>query len=182
MRTLDEEIDGLYALPLDEFVAARNELARTVRAEGDRAGADRVKALRKPTVSTWAANQVARRDRDGMRALLQAGERLREAHADLVAGGSPRELRSATEAEREAVAKLVAGAREILADAGQTATEATLERVAKTLHAAALDDEARELLERGRLERDLDATGFGPLPASLPPRRRAAPGPSPRPE
>ena len=44
--TLADETDGLYALPLEEFTAARNELARRLRREGRREQADEVAALR----------------------------------------------------------------------------------------------------------------------------------------
>ena len=39
----DEELDGLYASPLEDFVSRRNELAKRLRAGGDKAAADRVK-------------------------------------------------------------------------------------------------------------------------------------------
>ena len=165
------EIDRLYTLPLGEFVAARNELAKALRKAGDRAAAADVKALAKPTVSAWAVNQLARSERQGVRTLLAAGERLRAAQERVLAGGPARELRDAADAERKAVARLVAAARVVLADAGLAATETTLDRVGETLRAAAVDEEARDLLERGRLTRDLDAAGFGPLPASLPASR-----------
>jgi len=51
---LEERLDELYALPLDEFTAARNELAKALRAEGKREEADAVKALAKPSVTAWA--------------------------------------------------------------------------------------------------------------------------------
>ena len=170
MAQAEEEIDRLYELPLGDFVAARNDLATALRKAGEREAADEVKALAKPTVSAWAVNQLARRKRDGVRALLAAGERLREAQASVLAGGSPGELREASEAERVAVATLVRAAEGILAAAGHAPTEATLGRVGETLRAAAVDEEGRELLERGRVTRDRDATGFGPVPAALPPR------------
>ena len=60
---LEEEIDSLYAGPLDEFVRERDELARRLNREGDREACARVKALRKPTVGAWALNQAVRRRR-----------------------------------------------------------------------------------------------------------------------
>jgi hypothetical protein len=56
------EPDDLYALPLEEFTAARNELARSLKAAGDADEAARVKKLKKPPVSAWAVNQLARDD------------------------------------------------------------------------------------------------------------------------
>src|SRR5437773_10087717 len=56
---LESEVDRLYQLPLSEFTAARNALAKTLK--GDEAA--RVRALAKPTVVPWAVNQLYWRDR-----------------------------------------------------------------------------------------------------------------------
>ena len=170
MTAADAEIDRLYALPLGEFTAARNDLAKALRTNGDREGADDVKALEKPSVAAWAVNQLARGDAATLRELLTAGERLRDAQAAVLGGGSPAKLREASAAERAVVARLVAKARDVLQSAGHSPTDATLDRIAETLRAAAVDDDARALLERGRLTRELEATGFGPAPGALPPR------------
>ena len=47
----DERVDALYGLPLDEFTAARDALAKDLRKEGECPGAEWVKALRKPSGS-----------------------------------------------------------------------------------------------------------------------------------
>jgi len=58
---VDAEVEGLYGLPLEEFIKARDALARRrAREAGKEAGAA-VKALRKPSVAAWALNQLARR-------------------------------------------------------------------------------------------------------------------------
>jgi hypothetical protein len=98
-----------------------------------------------------------------VRSLLVAGEKLRTAHADLLGGGRPDELRQASDAERKAITHLVASAAGLLSAAGHAASESMLDRIATTLQAAAVDAEGRVLLEQGRLTRDLDPTGFGPL-------------------
>jgi hypothetical protein len=98
-----------------------------------------------------------------VRSLLVAGEKLRTAHADLLGGGRPDELRQASDAERKAITHLVASAGALLSAAGHAASESMLDRIATTLQAAAVDEEGRVLLEEGRLTRDLDPTGFGPL-------------------
>ncbi|MFL6185898.1 MAG: hypothetical protein ACJ745_13955, partial [Actinomycetes bacterium] len=56
----DDGVAGLYRLPPGEFVAARDQLARQLRAAGGREAARRVAALRRPSISAWAANQLAR--------------------------------------------------------------------------------------------------------------------------
>jgi hypothetical protein len=166
----ENAIDDLYGKPLDEFTAARDALARELRKEGENAVANRVKELRKPTISAWAINQLVRRERMQIRSLLVAGEKLRRAHADLLGGGRPADVREAADAERKAIGHLVSSAAEVLSEAGHSASESALERVATTLRAAAVDEEGRAALEQGRLTRDLDPTGFGPVELAAKPR------------
>jgi hypothetical protein len=161
----DAEVgDELFGLPPEEFVAARDELARRLRREGEAEAAKRVKALRRPPLSAWAVNQLARGPEGGLGELLAAGERLRAAHQAALAGEGAAELRAAAKAEREVVAALVLAALELLREAGHPTTEATRDRVAATLHAAAASPEAAELVGGGRLTADLDPSGFGSVP------------------
>jgi hypothetical protein len=153
--------DELFGLPPEEFVAARDELARRLRRGGDAEAAKRVKALRRPSLSAWAVNQLARGRGPGLEGLLAAGERLRAAHQTALTGEGAAELRAAAKAERDAVAGLVREAMALLAEAGHATTEATRDRVAATLHAAAASPEAADLVGNGRLTADLDPSGFG---------------------
>jgi len=50
--------DELFRLPLSEFTAARNALAAKLKKDGDSEESDRIKALSKPPVSAWVANQL----------------------------------------------------------------------------------------------------------------------------
>jgi hypothetical protein len=154
--------DELFGLAPEEFVAARDDLARRLRREGDPEAARRVKALRRPPLSAWAVNQLARGP--GLDRLLEAGERLRAAHLAALAGEGAAELRAAARAEREAVAGLVEAALGLLREAGHPTTDATRDRVAATLHAAAASPEAADLVRGGRLTADLDPSGFGTAP------------------
>ena len=147
--------DELFGLPPEQFVAARDDLARRLRREGETEAARRVKALRRPTLSAWAVNQLARGQAAGLDRLLAAGQRLRAAQQAALGGEGAEELRAAAKAEREAVAGLVEEALELLREAGHPATDATRERVAATLHAAAASQEAADLVRDGRLTADL---------------------------
>jgi hypothetical protein len=140
-------------------VAERDRIVRGLREEGRGADADQVKALRKPSVSAWVINQLTRQERRQVDLLLDASHRLREAQQGLLAGGERRRLDEAATTQREALRQLGEAARRMLADAGRT-SETTLNRVMKTLQAAAVSPEGRELLARGRLTGDLEATGF----------------------
>ena len=167
---VDKQIDRLYTVPVDEFVERRNELAASLRKGGNREAADEVKGLRKPTVPAWTVNQLARREKMRLRGLLTAGERLRKAHEKLLAGGSPETLQAARDDERAAIAELAGAASSLLAEAGHPASEATLDRVRETLHAAAADEEIGRRVRAGRLAREeaVSGFGFGSAPAATP--------------
>ena len=168
----DKQIDRLFTLPVDEFVERRDELAASLRKDGNREAADEVKGLRKPTVPAWAVNQLARREKMRLRSLLTAGERLRKAHEKLLGGGSPEALQAARDDERAAIAELAGAAASLLTEAGHPASEATLDRVRETLHAAAAYEEIGQRVRAGRLEREEAVTGFG---FGTPPSPRAKP-------
>jgi len=171
----------LYALPLDEFTPARNELAKQLAAGGDKAAADAVRALRKPSVPAWAVNQVARRDPKGVTALFDTGKQLRAAQQKLIRSGDTAAVKEATVAERAAVRALVDDAKSILTEAGHAPNEATLERIADTLYATAVDDEGRELVRTGTLTKELKRVGFGDVGGlSVVPGARAPASPKPK--
>jgi hypothetical protein len=169
--------DELYALPPAEFTRARDERAKALRKEGRREEADAVKALRKPTVAAWALNQLARTRPEQLERLLAAGQGLRAAQEELLAGGDRKALQRAAATEREVVAKLADSATGLAAEAGERAGPALREKIAETLHAAALDEETAEELRAGRLVREREAIGgFGAVAAGAPAAGRAARG------
>jgi hypothetical protein len=96
---LDEARDALYAAPLEEFVALRAKLAASRKAEGDKAGAKAVLALRKPSTAAWGLNELARRHPELLEALYAARSRAEEAQS---AGSAP-ETRDAIFAYRAAL-------------------------------------------------------------------------------
>lgn len=160
---LERELDALYALPLDEFTKARNDLASRLKKAHQEEAATSVRALRKPSVVAAAANALARSEPKLVAALLEAGDRLRDVQQRSLAGEVEQaEVTEAAAAERDAVRRLVTAGRELLA------TPAALDRLAQTFRAAAVDAAARPLLERGRLTEELNAVGFGPLEAVAP--------------
>ncbi len=179
------KIDELYGLPLDRFVPERTALSRRLRADGRREEATEVAARSKPSVAAWAINQLVRTQQKELTALLKAGDALRQAQDGVLGGqGDGRALRAAAEAERTAVDALVGRARGLLTSEGHQLSASILERVAETLHAAALDDQARALVRPGCLERELRHVGFGaglgatspPQPARAAPKRRPPAG------
>jgi hypothetical protein len=154
---LEAELDNLYSAPPESFIRARDDLAQRLKQAGQLEVATTVKQLRKPTIPLWAVNQLARRYPDEVRALLEAGDRLRVAQQAALRGES-QELRAATAAERELLRSLTQRGEELLRETGHSADP---KRIAGTLRTAAVDPAGRELLEQGRLGEELEATGFG---------------------
>jgi hypothetical protein len=174
-KAVEQVADELYALAPGEFTGARDERAKALRKEGHRDDADAVKALRKPTVAAWALNQLARGRPKELGRLLAAGENLRAAQEELLAGGGRKAFQDAAAKERDEVAKLADEATKLAVEAGERASPALTDKVAATLHAAALDEETAEELRTSRLVREREAIGgFGGVTAAGPaPARRA---------
>jgi hypothetical protein len=167
---LDAELDALYDLPLESFTKARNDLAARLRKAHQSEAAAEIRGLKKPSAVAWAANRLARDDPKQVTALLEAGERLRDVQQRALEGkASGDDVGDAAAAERDAIRALLASARKRL---GSKATPTLLDRLSQTLRAAAVDEEGRSLLARGRLTEELKAIGFGPLEAVKPSKRR----------
>src|SRR5678816_1545408 len=56
--SLENAVDGLFQLPLSDFIAARKALAARLKQLGHPTEAERVKVLAKPSTSAWAVNQL----------------------------------------------------------------------------------------------------------------------------
>jgi len=160
-KTIDNDIDALFRLPLAEFIGARKTLAARLKQEGRTEAADRVKALPKPSISVWAVNQLYWRHRNEFERLVAAGQRFRRAHTTRTAKAG--ELNEALDARREALNRLSDLANALLREGGHNPALETMRRIATTLEALSAyavlpDDQAA-----GRLTKDLDPPGFESL-------------------
>jgi hypothetical protein len=153
---IDEELElaALYTVPLEQFTAARNDLAVRLEAAGNKEAATRVKRLKKPSISAWATNQLARTREVDLARLLKAGEVLEKAQ-QAVLSGKPADFEKARQEEGAAVRILRQAAKEVL----PSASAAILDRVTQTLRAASTA-EGRARLKEGRLTEDLEPAGF----------------------
>jgi hypothetical protein len=176
---VEEAADELYALSPREFTAARDARAKNAKDAGDKEAAAEIKALRKPTVTAWLANQLVRQHADEVRPLLELGSALREATATL----SGPQLRELSRQRNEVVRALVRQARRLAADAGQPVSEDVARGLEETLNAALADPGQAELLLQGRLSVQLKHSGYGPAdgptsaagkPPAAPAKARAA--------
>jgi hypothetical protein len=172
----DKELDRLFALPLDEFTAARNDAVKRLKKAGEDEAAEQVAALSKPSVPVWAINQLARQDKNAMRALLDSAAKLRKAQERALSGGGADALRDAQSTERDAIRDLTHKAAGILDEAGRPASRTVLERIRSTLGAAALAEPTRTALKAGRLTDEVELSGFDVLAGIEPaPKGRAQP-------
>jgi hypothetical protein len=163
-----KELDRLFHGPLEEFTAARNELAKTLRSDGKGEAADWVKSLKKPTRAAWLVNQLAARKPKEVAKLLEIGGELRRGQEEMLAGSPDREaLRKAGRREQEVVDSLIRTAEAIGREHKIGST--VLDRVNETLRAAAGDPEVARAIELGRLEREQRAISIGLTGAVAPP-------------
>jgi hypothetical protein len=159
-KRVDGEIDRLYGLPLAEFTAERDALARRLRAEGDKQRAADVAALKKPVLAAWAVNRLVRTRREDVDALVNAAAAIRKGTND------------ADERFRETLERLTKSARDILAETGRVPTDAVVREVATTLRSAAAAEP--DVLSQGLLTQPVEASGFAAMAgAVLAPRRSA---------
>jgi hypothetical protein len=171
---LERSLDRLYGLPLEEFTASRDALAKELKGSGEADAAARIKKLAKPTRSAGAINRAVRGNRRDARRLLTAADKLREAQKQLLEKGDRRGVDRAAEGERAAVGKLMAAVEQELGRE-RKATAQALDRARSTLHAVATSPELREEFEAGRITKDHQAVGFGGLdvaPATQAKRQR----------
>ncbi|WP_437952809.1 hypothetical protein WME98_20390 [Sorangium sp. So ce296] len=153
----EEEVDALYKKPLADFTRARDELAKRLRQAGDKGASDRVKALRRPTAAAWTLNQLARRYPQRMEALLDAGERLREAQRGALGPGGAQGLKDASQKHRAIVNELLRAAPALFAEGGYREKGNPMDRLRDSLLATPTASPSDlELLARGRLSGELE--------------------------
>lgn len=146
----------LYQLPPADFVAARDEHARTLRRAGARELAEEVRRLRRPALAAWLVNLLVGAERPALEELVEVGARMRAASAAADPG-----LRALTDDRRRRVAALTRSAGQL---AGRRVPAGVLVEVTATLEAATADPAASDAVRSGRLVQPLAYAGFGPLP------------------
>jgi hypothetical protein len=156
------EIDRLFQLPLGEFTAARNALAKSSGKDGAA-----IRELSKPPLAAWAVNQLYWQDQDVYDALIAAAEEMRQTHKAIIEGKSG-DLRTAGREHDIALEAALKSTLSILKDSGNPVTEATRQAVLNTLRALPADEPP------GRLTQALAPGGFemlaGITPAAGPKR------------
>lgn len=157
--------DRLYALPLGEFTAARNALAKESGKD-----APTIRALAKPSVPAWAVNQLYWHHRDVYNRLITAAEKTRTANKQLLAGKKA-DVAATEKAHQAAIKAAMDTVREILAESGEdgaSPSTATLNAVSDTLNALPSHEPPGRLTKPLKLIGFEAFAGFGGLPSAGP--------------
>src|SRR5688572_1373311 len=180
----------LYALPFDEFVAARTAAAKAAAAESNRQLSQAIKALPKPSAAAWTVNMLAHHDPDTVRQLRDLGQTMQGAQAALDAAA----LRELSRERRKLLTEAVSAARLAAEQQGRPVSAPVAAEVEETLRAATADAAAAAAVQSGMLLRVLNADGLdrvdledavavpsalGQVPAPPKPATRKAAGPNP---
>ena len=143
------EVDELFAVRPEEFVATRNALVKRLKAAGEHERAAEVATWRRPTPIDWALNQVARDDADAIDRFTDAAGAAQDAQAAALSGRRE-DLRAAVAAVRESSATVAALAAATLAGQGRPTASARA-AVSTRLAEIAAEPPLAEQLAQGRL-------------------------------
>jgi hypothetical protein len=174
---LEAVADELYGLRPEEFTAARTERAAAARKAGDRALAEQISGLRRPSLSAWASNLLVRERPDEIQHLLRLGEALRQAHHDLDGD----QLRELAHQQKVLTGALSRQAGQLAAKAGHPISEDTRHEVQESLHAVLADPDAARQWATGRLTKPFPPTIGFPAARQMPPRRSSPAPPATKP-
>ena len=156
MATVTDAARELYGLVPAEFTAARNALAQQAADGGDRELAARIRKLPKPPVAAWAVNALVRHRPDEVDAVLDLGERMRTATAQLDRPA----LQELGRERHRLLAGLGRAARELGEELGVGVSEAAATEVQQSFQAALADPAATAAVRSGLLVRTLASDGL----------------------
>lgn len=159
----ESPVDELFQLPLGDFTAARNAMAKSAGKHGAA-----IRELPKPPLASWAVNQLYWKDRDQYELLIQAASEVRRTHKAVIEGKRG-DLRSAGREHDAALDAALKSTVVLLKKSGTPVTDATRHAILNTLRALPSDEAP------GRLTRALAPGGFemlaGITPAAVPTSR-----------
>ncbi|PTT64216.1 hypothetical protein [Arthrobacter sp. HMWF013] len=145
---------GLYALPFDDFVAARTAAAKESAGSGKELPAA-IKSLPKPSVAAWTVNMLAVHQPELLAELAGLGEKMRTAQSSLDAVT----LRELGRERRTLLASAVDTARSEAERRGRSISSTIASDVERTLRALTADEGAAAAVQSGLLVQALSADG-----------------------
>ncbi|MGD8193747.1 hypothetical protein ACEXQB_004550 [Herbiconiux sp. P18] len=156
---LEQVAAELYALSPAEFTAARNARAAEATASGDRELAAGIRGLAKPSVAAWAVNALVRHRGDDVSALLDVGERMRDA----TESHDRESMRQLGRDRQQLLAAAARAARGLGEELGVAVSESAAVEVQQTLQAAVVDASAAAAVRSGLLVRTFESSGLDPV-------------------
>jgi len=162
--------DELVDVPPHEFVQARKALVARLQQDGDTAAAKAVAAMKRPPVTVWVVNRLAREASDIVEELIESADRMKQAQ---LGHGAAADLGAATTRHRSVLGKLARRAETMLGSAHIRSSAELLRRIETTLTAAASDKDLRAALRKGRIEQELAPVGFEVFGGAMPAPRAA---------
>ncbi|RSM71752.1 hypothetical protein DL991_34725 [Amycolatopsis sp. WAC 01375] len=159
----DQVADELYAGDPAEFVSVRNQRAKEAKAAGEAALAERIRALRKPTLAATILNRRA--GSPELAELARLGDDLRKAHSALAGA----DLRKLARRRQELVNRILRDERSM--------SEPVTREVEATLEAVVADPEVAALALAGRLSSGADSSGDQWLTSGFTPQPKRKPAP-----
>jgi hypothetical protein len=151
---LQRAAQALYALPFDDFIAARTAAAKDAAAS-DKPLAQAIRTLPKPSVAAWTVNMLAHHRPVAVQQLRVLGQSMQEAQASLDAAA----LRELAKERRKLLGTAVGEARLAAEEQGRKISGPVATEVEETLRAATADLAAAAAVESGLLLRGLSADG-----------------------
>jgi hypothetical protein len=158
MAVMEEELQraaqALYALPFDDFIAARTAAAKDAAAS-NKPLAQAIRTLPKPSVAAWTVNMLAHHRPEAVQQLRVLGQTMQQAQASLDAAA----LRELAKERRKLLGTAVGEARLAAEEQGRKISGPVATEVEETLRAATADLAAAAAVESGLLLRGLSADG-----------------------
>ena len=151
---LQRAAQALYALPFDDFIAARTAAAKDAAASS-KPLAQAIRTLPKPSVAAWTVNMLAHHRPEAVQQLRVLGQTMQQAQASLDASA----LRELAKERRKLLGTAVGEARLAAEEQGRKISGPVATEVEETLRAATADLAAAAAVESGLLLRGLSADG-----------------------
>jgi hypothetical protein len=171
----EAQLDAVFQLRPAEVVPARNALSDRLKKAGDKPAAAQVSAIKRPTPTAWAINQVHFREPELLQRASELAAKLRELHA--ADGVDGKQLAAAAEALRRATQQVVDAAMrhcEAAGLAGGSPQQRKVFAMVQSWLSGAADERP------GRMTHDVEASGFeaiGSVGLVLPAVQLTAAGP-----
>jgi hypothetical protein len=167
VTALPKESEHLLAVAPDDFVDERKKIVATLRDAGRRDDAKAVAEIKKPSQIVLAVNRAARDRPEAAKRASKAAERLGKTQL----AGKPDEYRALV-VEMEEGSGLLSEVAVANLSKGSKASDAMRRRVADHIRGALSTKESRQLLARGSLTEEVEATGFDAFAGLTIPRAR----------